>query len=179
MKPIELTSNRLILRRTRNGDADNLFHYTSDSECSKFLTRAPHAHLEQTQQFLDKWCNLAWDKESDNISWVVSLASNDEAIGLFIVNLEGHKAQIHFGIRKEFWNKGLTTELLNIGVDWLLSSEIVQRVWAVCDLKNIGSFKTLEKSGFKREGILRKWLVLPALSKSARDCYIYSRINEN
>ncbi len=51
-----------------------------------------------------------------------------------------------------------------------------QRIWTVCDLENIGSFKVLEKSGFMKEGILKEWLVLPALGQSPRDCYIYSRL---
>jgi ribosomal-protein-alanine N-acetyltransferase len=61
----------------------------------------------------------------------------------------------------------------------LLSHEKLERIWTVCDLENIGSFKALEKSGFMREGILKKWLVLPALGQSARDCYIYSRVKQN
>jgi ribosomal-protein-alanine N-acetyltransferase len=179
MKPIELISKRLILRRTREGDANNLFNYTNDSECSRFLTRRPHTHIEQTQKFLDKWCNLAWEVEDENFSWVVSLASNDEAVGVFIVIIEEREAQVHFGIRREFWRQGYASELLKVGTDWLLSKGTLQRVWTVCDLENIGSFKALEKSGFKREGLLKKWSVLPAFGDSARDCYIYSRLVEN
>ncbi len=88
-------------------------------------------------------------------------------------------AQVHFGIRRDFWHQGYTSELLQTGSDWLLSDGTLQRVWTVCDLENIGSFKALEKSGFKKEGILKKWLILPAFGKSARDCYIYSRVKEN
>lgn len=177
MKPIELESTRLLLRRTKEGDAEYLFNYTKDAECSQFLTRPPHSHIDQTKAFLEKWCNIAWSEERNNIAWVVSLKSNDEAIGLFIVTVEGHKAQVHFGIRREFWGKGYATELLQTGSKWLSWYKNIQRVWATCDLENIGSFNALEKSGFKKEGILRKWLVLPALGEQARDCYVYSQVN--
>ncbi|MBI2791152.1 MAG: GNAT family N-acetyltransferase [Gammaproteobacteria bacterium] len=91
MKPTQLISKRLILRRTLKDDADYLFRYTNDAECSKFLTRAPHTHIDQTKNFLNKWCDLPWAVETDNFAWVVSLASNDEAIGLLIANIEEHR----------------------------------------------------------------------------------------
>ena len=179
MKPTNLTSKRLILRRTRDGDADYLFDYTSDIECSKFLTRAPHTNIEQTKKFLDKWCNISWDNNEDNFSWVVSLALNDEAIGILLTNLEENQAQVHFGLRREFWNNGYGSELLKAGTDWLLSQGSLKRVWTVCDLENTGSIKVLEKSGFIREGVLKNWVVFPALGDEARDCYLYFRLREN
>lgn len=179
MKPTNLTSKRLILRRTHEGDADYLLHYTSDLECSKFLTRAPHTNIEQTQSFLDKWCDLSWEKGGDDFSWVVSLASNDEAIGILLTNIEDHQAQVHFGLRRDFWHKGYASELLKVGTDWLLSNGSIQRIWTVCDLENTGSFKALEKSGFTRDSVLKSWLVFPALGDKARDCYLYSRSKEN
>jgi hypothetical protein len=48
MKLKVLISKRLILRCARDGDADYLFRYTNDTECSKFLTRAQHTHIDQT-----------------------------------------------------------------------------------------------------------------------------------
>lgn len=179
MKPKELNTRRLILRRTREGDAKSLFYYTSDPESSRFLSRTPHTHIDQTKKFLDKWCERAWEEESDNISWVISLASSNEAIGVFIATIEGHKAQIHFGIRPEFRQQGYACESIKVGTDWLLSNETLQRVWTVCDLENVGSIKALEKSGFKREGVLEKWLVLPTFGKSARDCCVYSYVKGN
>ncbi len=180
MKPTKLISKRLNLRRAHNGDADHLFRYTSDLECSKFLTRAPHVCIDQTKKFLDKWCDLPWDEESNNFSWVVSLASNDEAIGIFLSKIEDHQAEVHFGIRREYWHQGYATEVLKIGTDWLLSNESIQRIWTVCDLENTGSFKALEKSGFMREGVLKNRLVIPAFGAQARDCYLYTRLkNEN
>lgn len=174
MKPANLSTKRLILRRTHDGDADYLFDYTSDIESSKFLTRLPHTDIEQTKKFLDKWCDHPWDEGGDNFCWVVSLASNDEPIGILITKTEECQAEVHFGIRREFWHKGYASELLKVGTDWLLSHGSLQRIWTVCDLENVASIKVLEKSGFVRESILRDWLKLPAFGDSTRDCYLYS-----
>jgi [ribosomal protein S5]-alanine N-acetyltransferase len=50
----------------------------------------------------------------------------------------------------------------------------VFRIGAVCDVENIGSARVLEKSGFVREGLLRRWLLHPNISDEPRDCFSYA-----
>jgi ribosomal-protein-alanine N-acetyltransferase len=50
------------------------------------------------------------------------------------------------------------------------------RIGAVCDVDNIGSARVLEKSGFVRKGLLRRWLLHPNISDEPRDCYSYARV---
>jgi len=96
---------------------------------------------------------------------------------VFIVDAEGHKAQVHFGLGQKFWRQGYMAEPGSVVVEWLMKQRL-QRIWAVCDLHNHGSSKVLEKLGFKNEGVLQKWLVLPSFGNIARDCYIYARIQD-
>lgn len=176
MKPKVLSTKRLILRSAIDVDSENLFrNYTSDPECSRFLTRLPHSHVDKTAVFLKKWCDTSWQNDSNHFAWVVSLAENNEAMGVFIVMIDEHKAQVHFGIGRKFWRQGYMTELGAVAIEWLMKQPELQRIWAVCDLFNNGSIKVLENLGFEREGILQKWLVLPAFGEIARDCYVYAR----
>jgi ribosomal-protein-alanine N-acetyltransferase len=46
----------------------------------------------------------------------------------------------------------------------------------VCDVENIGSARVMEKSGLVREGLLRRYLVHPSISKEPRDCFSYARV---
>ena len=178
MKPLILLTDRLRLRATKNGDAMLLFHhYCSDKLSSKFLTRNPHNNIDQTEHFLKNWCTIPWHNESNQFGWVIALADSDEAIGIFLVELDAHKAQVHYGIARPFESQGFITEAGNAAVQWLLSQSELQRIWAVCDLENKSSIKVLEKMGFENEGILKKWLTLPSFDNhSARDCYIYALI---
>lgn len=59
--------------------------------------------------------------------------------------------------------------------EWMLKQPEVCRVWAVCDIENVASARTLEKANFEREGILRRWIVHPNRSSEPRDCYVYGR----
>lgn len=177
IKPSVILTKRLTLRCVVDCDVSYLFNnYTSDPECTRFLTRLPHIKIEQTEQFLEKWCIQSWSKESNNFAWIVALSSSNEAIGVFIVDIENHKAQIHYGIGKRFWGNGFVTEACYAVTEWLSQHPQIQKIWAVCDLLNVGTIKVLEKVQYQKEGLLRNWLILPAFGESARDCLVYSRI---
>lgn len=175
MKPILITTARLYLRNAHEGDAENLFrNYFSSIDNSKFLTRQPHKDSTQTALFLNKWCSEGWENDSLEFAWVIALNKTNEAVGTFIVMEEGHKVQIHYGIGTNFQGQGLITEAGNAIIDWLRKQPEIQRIWTVCDLDNIASMRVLEKLGFKKEGILEKWLLLPSFGDQARDCSIYA-----
>jgi RimJ/RimL family protein N-acetyltransferase len=52
--------------------------------------------------------------------------------------------------------KGYRTEAAEIMVDYLFLSKDVMRIQATTDTRNKASQRVLEKSGFKREGTIRK-----------------------
>jgi [ribosomal protein S5]-alanine N-acetyltransferase len=176
MKPITLLTPHTVLRSSQDGDAEKLFlNYCSNVYSSQFLTRLPHHRVEQTADFLNNWCKVAWSRELDQFAWVIALRNTNEAIGIFIVELDRHKAQIHYGIGYDFCNQGFVTEAGKAVIQWLMEQPNLQRVWAVCDLINFSSIRVLEKLGLQKEGLLRKWLSFPAFGGLARDCYIYAR----
>jgi ribosomal-protein-alanine N-acetyltransferase len=65
------------------------------------------------------------------------------------------------------------TEVLTEVTAWGLRQPAIFRIGAVCDVDNGASAGVLEKSGFVREGLLRRWLVHPNISDEPRDCYSY------
>ena len=70
----------------------------------------------------------------------------------------------------------MTTEVLTEVTVWALCQPSVFRIGSVCDVENVGSARVLEKSGFVREGLLRRWLLHPNISDEPRDCYSYPRV---
>ena len=52
--------------------------------------------------------------------------------------------------------KGYASEAIRIMVDYLFLSKDIIRIQAKVDPENLASWKALEKTGFTREGILRK-----------------------
>ena len=75
---------------------------------------------------------------------------------------------------RQFWGAGYGTEAASLVVDWAIAQPSIYRVWAVCDVENLPSARVLEKTGMKREGVLKRWLYHPNFDKRPRDCYVYS-----
>ncbi|MBA2710333.1 MAG: GNAT family N-acetyltransferase [Tatlockia sp.] len=174
MNPSRIVTKRLHLRRSLERDAEILYqNYCSDSERSRFLTRQSHYKLEETSDFLSKWCQIAWEDKLPNFAWVVALKSTNEAIGLFLVMSEEGNVQIHYGISRAYEKQGFITEAGREVVKWLKTQPEVNEIWTLCDLENHASIKILEKLGFKNQGLLKKELILPTFGTNARDCYKY------
>jgi Acetyltransferase (GNAT) domain/Aldehyde dehydrogenase family len=87
-----------------------------------------------------------------------------------------HRLDCGYVLARPWWRQGLVTEVLTEVTVWALRQPSVFRIGAVCDFENIGSARVLEKSGFIREGLLRRWLLHPNISDEPRDCYSYARV---
>lgn len=72
-------------------------------------------------------------------------------------------------------NRGKGTTILKMIIKYLFSNYPIVRVEADTDVKNIAAQKILEKAGFLKEGILRKYRFHHG---KYNDSYIYSFINE-
>jgi RimJ/RimL family protein N-acetyltransferase len=72
--------------------------------------------------------------------------------------------------------KGNGSEAIQIMVDYLFLSKNTMRIQACTDVRNLASQKVLEKSGFKKEGTLRKY---GFISGELRDLYLYSILRED
>jgi RimJ/RimL family protein N-acetyltransferase len=92
---------------------------------------------------------------------VIHPAGNQLEIGYFMVPTER--------------GKGYCTEAVNIMVDYLFLSKNIERIQAQTDVKNFGSQKVLEKTGFKKEGTIRKPFFLGG---QMRDSILYSVLRE-
>jgi RimJ/RimL family protein N-acetyltransferase len=93
-----------------------------------------------------------------------------------IVSIEQSGIQLGYVLAKPYWGEEYMTESLKLIIQWALNQKDIYRIWAVCDTENKASARVLEKAGMQKEGILRRWVILPNLSEIPRDCYCYSII---
>lgn len=172
--PVTLATPRLRLRRGRADDALPLFSgYFSSVEASTFLGRRPYSAVEQAQRFLERWCDRGWS-EGGTFAWVIAAKSNDTPLGIVLVIADQHKAEIHYGLSPSASGVGYATEAVVTTTHWMLNQGL-QRVWTAVDLEHVASQRVLEKAGYGREGVLRRWATLPTFGAEARDAIAYSR----
>jgi RimJ/RimL family protein N-acetyltransferase len=173
--PTILNTARLKLRPARLDDASAIFEeYAQDPDVTRYLTWRPNKQVSESKEFLAD-C-LARKKAGEQFLWVITLPSDDRAIGTLACRLKDHKAELGYALAKRFWNQGLMSEAARAVTDWAMTVEPIFRIWAVCDTANTRSARVLEKAGMQREGILRRWGIHPNISAEPRDCFAYSRV---
>lgn len=172
--PEEFETSRLRLRLPVMEDAPNIFEqYAQDREVTRYLAWLPHRYLDETREFLRR-CKAVW-KDGSAFPWVIIRKVDERLLGMIELRISGHAANLGYVLAKPYWGKGYTPEAVGAMIDWALAQPELYRVWAVCDVENQASARVLEKSGMVREGILRRWMVLPNRSDDPRDCYCYAK----
>jgi ribosomal-protein-alanine N-acetyltransferase len=170
-------TDRLIIRNPIITDATEIFKkYAQSSDVTKYLTWTPHLNFEMTENFI-KWCISQWEV-GECFPYTICLKSTKEVIGMIDTRINGIKVDFGYVLAKEYWKQGYMAEALKPIIDELFNKESIYRIWAVCDIDNYGSKRVMEKIGMKFEGILRKWIMHPNISKVPRDCFMYSIVKE-
>lgn len=77
-----------------------------------------------------------------------------------------HRASIGYRIAYDYWGKGIATEALKLTVKSVFEElGYLERLEAIADVDNPASQRVLEKAGFRKEGVLRKYVRLKGESK--------------
>lgn len=172
--PYTFETERLQMRLPIIEDADSIFEqYAQDEDVTRYLIWPPHKSIEDTKDFL-KRCQTSWSSDSD-FPWAIIRKEDNILVGMVGIRINEHGVNLGYLLGKQFWHQGYMIETLKPIIDWAFSQDEIYRVWAFCDVENTSSASLLEKAGLQREGVLRRWIVLPNRSKIPRDCYSYSK----
>lgn len=175
MLPDRFETARLVLRPIARADAPAIFAgYAADPAVTRYLVWPPHAGLADTEAHIER-CLAA--EPAALRSYVLAGRDDGQVRGAFDLRRPArHRIEFGYVLARQWWGRGLMTEALAAVAGWALAQPDIWRIGAVCDVENIGSARVMEKAGLAREGILRRWLVHPALGPEPRDCYGYARV---
>jgi RimJ/RimL family protein N-acetyltransferase len=172
--PRSFQTRRLFLRWPVIEDARAIFEdYATDTEVTRYLTWLPHRELGTVVDFLST--AIARNESGDSYCWALTLPGDDRVIGMLAARVGSHMTNIGYVLARKHWGNGYMPEAVSQLSGWLLQQPGMFRVWAVCDTANVASTRTLEKSNFEREGLLRRWIIHSGCSSEPRDCYVYGR----
>ena len=172
--PDRFATARLILRPIAAADAPSIFAgYAQDPEVVRFLIWRPHRTLADTEAYINRCISEPSDQSR---SYALIARTDGELLGAFALRQpEAHRLDCGYVLARPYWGRGLMTEALSEVADWAMRQVEIWRIGAVCDVQNPASARVLEKSGFEREGILRRWLVHPNIAPEPRDCVSYAK----
>jgi len=154
---VMLEGARINLRVADVADVPRLAEWFSDTafagDHQHFPVQVPASHIEERikrhELYHAEWVDyIVEDKSGAGVGWAAHYTSAPN-FGW---------TEIGFATLPSERRKGYATETASLLVDYLFLTRDCPRVQAVVDVGNIASVRVLEKSGFKREGILRKSL---------------------
>lgn len=173
--PDEIHASRLMLRAPRATDAAHLFKaYTQDLEVARYMTWRPHTRLAETEGFI-AYCMKAWSEDRSRAYLLVPHDNQNVPVGMLEARLQPQTIDIGYVLQRRWWGDGLMPESIEAFSQLALSLPDYFRIQATCDVENVASARTLEKSGFVREGRLERHTVIPNLSEAPRAAFMYAR----
>lgn len=86
------------------------------------------------------------------------------------------RGELGYVLGSGYWGRGIATEAVRMAVAEVFGGARpeLERMEAVVDVENMASQRVLEKAGFRREGVLRRYFVLKGRT---RDAVIFSRLS--
>ena len=173
MFPDTVEALRLHLRRPVPTDAERIFQtYAQDRQVTPYLEWVPHTAVEITKKFI-AFCQDRWT-DSVAFPYVITRKEDGELLGMIEVRPNRHRANFGYVLARAHWGHGFMPEAIAALVKITLGHPTIYRMEATCDVENRASSRALEKSGFSREGLLRRYIIHPNISPEPRDSLLYA-----
>ena len=153
--PDTIQTKRLLLRPFRLTDVGNVFDYASNPEWGKYLT----VPLPYTYRHAEQFVALRQlDDPAKEKAWAVEFEGKPIGGISLRAKAEGYAVcELGWSIALPHWGKGFMTEVAATMRDTVFSKvPELHRLYARADLRNIGSWRVMEKTGMQREAILRQ-----------------------
>lgn len=156
-----LTAPRVRLRWLTSRDVQSLFTIFGDNEVTRYWGHSMLPDLEAATALLAD----IQTKFAGQIlfQWGIALRDTDDVVGtctLASLDVENRRAELGFALAKTFWGQGYISEALPALLQFGFGEMQLHRVWADTDPRNEPSIRTLERLGFRREGVLREHYLL-------------------
>ncbi|GFP84046.1 putative ribosomal-protein-alanine acetyltransferase [Phtheirospermum japonicum] len=113
--------------------------------------------------------------------WYRAICVDNRAVGSISVTPNSSndrcRAELGYVLAYEHWGKGIATNAVKFVVSSIFQEwPYLERLEAYVDVSNKGSQRVLEKAGFLKEGILRKYKVVKGI---CRDTVVFSFVSSD
>ena len=153
-----LMTQRLILRRWEQADAEDLYRYASDADVGPIAGWPPHKSIDESRAVIR-------DVLNGREAYAICLKEDRKAIGAIELKLNGHtdltdrddECEIGYWLGKPFWGRGIVPEAVTEMLRRAFEDIGIQKVWVGYYEGNSKSKRVQEKCRFrfqrKSEGV--------------------------
>ncbi|MCG1028999.1 GNAT family N-acetyltransferase [Virgibacillus halodenitrificans] len=172
----ELETPRLQLVEIKKKHIVHYYNILSMDEVTRYYGMDP---LEKESDAINMINSFRHNYESKRgIRWGIIIRDMQEfagTLGLNNLSLWSKKAELGYELHPNYWNQGIITEAARSVLNYAFSELALVRMGAVTYPQNIASIAVLEKLGFQKEGLLRRYLYQ---NNQSHDAYIFSLLND-
>ncbi|KAJ4722489.1 Acetyltransferase (GNAT) domain protein [Melia azedarach] len=160
--------SRISLRPFKLSDVDDFLKWASDHRVTRYLRWNTITSREEALAYIE---NVAIAHP-----WRRSICLDDRSIGYISIKPESGddrcRAHVGYAVAAEYWGGGIVTAALKMAVSKVFDDmpDLV-RLHALVEVENKASQRVLEKVGFLKEGLLRKYGFCKG---EIRDMFVYS-----
>lgn len=141
-----LETDRLILRKFTEDDLKALYYIHSDEEVNRFLPWFPLRNMEDARAFYEERFMSRY-REDRAYNYAVCLKENDYPVGYVNVSMDD-SYDFGYGLRREFWHRGIITEAGKAVIEQLRIDEIPY-ITATHDVNNPRGGRVMKRLGMK------------------------------
>jgi len=178
--PEELTTDRLILRAPREGDAAEInaaIHESIEALKPWMPWATPVPTVEQTAAYSRrKWGEFVLREMLDYRIYLKDGGTYAGNLGLFKLDWKVRSAEIGYWLRSSLCGRGYMTEAVGSLTEMAMEVLNCRRVQICMDDRNERSRHVAERLGFHLEGVLRRDSLAP--DGSVRDTRVYAKIRD-
>ena len=164
-----LTTPRLLLRPLAEADAPAVFAIFSHPEVMRYWSSPPFTDLAQAERVVRN-CQEG-HATGEYRQFGIVRASDAAVLGtctLFAFHAASRRAEMGYALGRPYWGAGYMHEALTALVDYAFTTLNLHRLEADIDPRNAASARTLERLGFRYEGLGReRWIVEGEISDTA------------
>ncbi|KAF3457118.1 hypothetical protein FNV43_RR01775 [Rhamnella rubrinervis] len=160
--------SRISLRPFKLSDVDEFLKWGGDDRVTRYLRWNTITSKEQALRYIEK---VAMPHP-----WRRSICFDDRSIGYVSIKPESGdnkcRAYASYAVAAEYWGQGIVTVAMKMAMSRVFKEfpDLV-RLEALVEVDNKGSQRVLEKVGFLKEGLLRKYGYCKG---EIRDMFVYS-----
>jgi RimJ/RimL family protein N-acetyltransferase len=177
--PMELGTDRLILRDVQWEDLEDIFILDSSPEVDEYNTLGIPDSMEVTREHLRPFIEDQKASVRKKYCWTIRMQAGGEFIGLAGMTLTADRfrmGEIWYNLMPSHWGNGYATEVAKRLIRFGFETLKLHRIEAGVASENKRSIKVLEKAGMSIEGIRRK--ILPIRGKWV-DNYHYAILEDD
>lgn len=141
-----IITEHLILRKFTEEDIEALYEILKDEEVNTFLPWYPLKSIEETKEFYEKRYAEKY-RQPQGYAYAICLKGENYPIGYIKVDMEEHH-DFGYGLRKEFWHKGIVTEAGKHVIEQV-KKDGLPYITATHDINNPRSGKVMQRLGMK------------------------------